>query len=394
MRLFVHLNAHGQRHFVGILENTGHKILFEYAPDFLKTDFQLSPFHLPLRRGAMEETKRTFDGLFGLFNDSLPDGWGLLLLDRALQKKGIRLEDSIPLQRLAMTGANGMGALEYTPESPCNGMTKDIDLDALASDALSILCDEPMPTDRLDELISLNGSSAGARPKILVNVSDDKETLSTTTGEAWLIKFRSQNDPSDAGLEEYIYSQIARNAGLEMPMTHLFPSDICSGYFGVQRFDRMGPVKIHTHTACGLLHASHREPSLSYESLLKMTQVLTKDMQEVLKMARLMVFNVKIGNRDDHSKNFSYLMDAQGQWHMAPAYDLTPAQGFNDEHTTMVNGKGKNITNEDLIQAATLAGIPVQKMRDIIEDVDAAVADIDHVRTRVLNNLENNGPRP
>lgn len=140
MRLFVHVNAHGQRHFVGILENIGHRILFEYAPDFIKTDLQLSPFHLPLRTGAVEETKRTFDGLFGLFNDSLPDGWGLLLLDRALQKRGICLEDSIPLQRLAMTGANGMGALEYTPESPRNRITKDIDLDALASDALSILC--------------------------------------------------------------------------------------------------------------------------------------------------------------------------------------------------------------------------------------------------------------
>lgn len=394
MRLFVHVNAHGQRHFVGILENIGHRILFEYAPDFIKTDIQLSPFYLPLRAGAVEETKRTFDGLFGLFNDSLPDGWGLLLLDRALQKKGIRLEDSIPLQRLAMTGANGMGALEYTPESPRNGMTKDIALDALASDALSILCNEPVPTDRLDELIGLNGSSAGARPKILVNVSEDRETLSTTEGEPWLIKFRSQNDSTDAGLEEYIYSQIARNAGLEMPATHLFPSDICSGYFGVQRFDRMGHKKIHTHTACGLLHASHREPSLSYESLLKMTQILTKDMQEVLKMARLMVFNVKIGNKDDHSKNFSYLMDTQGQWHMAPAYDLTPACGFNDEHTTMVNGKGKDITAKDLIQAATQADIPAQKMRAIIEDVEAAIADIEHVRASVLDNLGNNGPRP
>lgn len=374
MNLDVHLRAYGVRHHVGKLAEQNWAILFQYAPEFLDAGINLSPFKLPLSPEVKEDPKRTFDGLFGVFNDSLPDGWGLLLLDRALRKRGLSLNSCLPLQRLAMVGTHGMGALEY---SPATGHEEEAvymaELDALAEESLRVLRDAPVDAEQLDRLIQLNGSSAGARPKILVNVTNDHRIASHGSGEPWIIKFRSAHEQPDAGLVEYTHSMAAREAGLDMPETHLFPSATSPGYFGVKRFDRVQGMKVHVHTACGLLHASHRGPSLTYESLLRLTQMLTRDMREVVKMVRLMVFNVRSGNKDDHSKNFSFLLDKDNQWRMAPAYDLTPSEGINGEQTCMVNNKGRDISDKDLLAAAATVDVAAQTVREIIRHVDEAL---------------------
>lgn len=381
MNLDVHLHAYGVRRHVGKLAALSNTILFQYAPEFLDSGINISPFRLPLSPEVKEDPKRTFDGLFGVFNDSLPDGWGLLLLDRALQKKGSSLHACLPLQRLAMVGVHGMGALEYTPAAKQSEEAVSVaELDALADESLRILRDAPVDAGQLDKLIQLNGSSAGARPKILVNVADDYRIVPQGAGEPqgtpWIIKFRSAHEPPNTGLTEYAYSLAAREAGLDMPETHLFPSATSPGYFGVQRFDRVHGQKVHVHTACGLLHASHREPSLTYESLLRLTLLLTKDIREVLKMVRLMVFNVRSGNRDDHSKNFSFLLNKENQWRMAPVYDLTPSEGINGEQTCMVNNKGKDITEKDFLAAAATVDVDARTVREIIQQVDAALAEM------------------
>ena len=381
MNLDVHLHAYGVRRHVGKLAAQSNTILFQYAPEFLDSGINISPFRLPLSPEVKEDPKRTFDGLFGVFNDSLPDGWGLLLLDRALRKKGSSLHACLPLQRLAMVGAHGMGALEYTPAAAqAEEAVSVAELDALAEESLRILRDAPVDAGQLDKLIQLNGSSAGARPKILVNVADDYRIVPHGAGEPqgtpWIIKFRSAHELPNTGLTEYAYSLAAREAGLDMPETHLFPSATSPGYFGVQRFDRVHGQKVHVHTACGLLHASHREPSLTYESLLRLTLLLTKDIREVLKMVRLMVFNVRSGNRDDHSKNFSFLLNKENQWRMAPVYDLTPSEGINGEQTCMVNNKGKDITEKDFLAAAATVDVDARAVREIIQQVDAALAEV------------------
>jgi len=381
MNLDVHLHAYGVRRHVGKLAAHSNTILFQYAPEILDSGINISPFRLPLSPEVKEDPKRTFDGLFGVFNDSLPDGWGLLLLDRALRKKGSSLHACLPLQRLAMVGAHGMGALEYTPAAEqAEEAVSVAELDALADESLRILRDAPVDEGQLDKLIQLNGSSAGARPKILVNVADDYRIVPQGAGEPqgtpWIIKFRSAHEPLNTGQTEYAYSLAAREAGLDMPETHLFPSVTSPGYFGVKRFDRAHGQKVHVHTACGLLHASHREPSLTYESLLRLTLLLTKDIREVLKMVRLMVFNVRSGNRDDHSKNFSFLLNKENQWRMAPVYDLTPSEGINGEQTCMVNNKGKDITEKDFLAAAATVDVDASTVREIIQQVDAALAEV------------------
>ena len=165
-------------------------------------------------------------------------------------------------------------------------------------------------------------------------------------------------------------------AGLDMPETRLFPSKEGAGYFGIKRFDRRDGLKIHTHTACGLLHASHRFPSLDYENLIRLTASLTQDKRDVERMVRLMIFNVKAGNQDDHSKNFSFCMDAEHRWHLSPAYDLTPCTGINGEHCSTVNGKGRGITDADLIKAAAVGGIGSKKVKEMIDQVVEALKGI------------------
>lgn len=378
MRLTVYLDHYGVRHEVGLLSEENNRIFFEYAPDFLKSGIELSPFKLPLRAGVFEETSRVFDGLFGLFNDSLPDGWGCLLLDRKLRQQGLSFREISPLHRLSIIGRDPMGALEYEPADEQADTFAAVELDSLSAEVNKIVSGNE--SDVLDELLQMNGSSGGARPKIVAWVSNDRKTIvhggrSAPEGfSPWMIKFAEHNDPLSAGELEYRYSLAAKAAGINMPETHLFPLKSGEGCFGVRRFDRNEHGKVHVHTACGLLHASHRLPTLDYENLLRLTYVLTRNHADVEEMVRRMVFNVKCGNRDDHSKNFSFLLTADHEWRLAPAYDLTPSTGLNGEHTAMVNGKGRDITDADLVATAATCGVPQNKVMQMIHEVENAVA--------------------
>lgn len=384
MRLNVFLHTDGERTFVGILEERNGDILFEYDKAFLESGVEISPFILPLRPGVHSDPKHTFDGLFGVFNDSLPDGWGLLLLDRLLLKQGILLDRITPLTRLSLVGCNGMGALEYEPATTLpDPLPEYINLDGVADEAWRTLSEESRPVEVLRTLMALNGSSCGARPKVLVRVSEDGKTIVPDSSrmpgcEPWLIKFPAQYDSPSIGKQEYACSIVARMAGIEMPETRLFPGKE-KAYFGVRRFDRTsGGGKVHVHTACGLLHASHRHASLDYKNLLRLGKVLTRKNEEVEKLIRLMIFNVLIGNQDDHSKNFSFLL-TNGGWRFAPAYDLTPSRGIGGEQTCMVNGKGRDITEKDFIAAASVVDVPARTVRAIAEQVKDAVATLPQI---------------
>ncbi|MBQ9088731.1 MAG: type II toxin-antitoxin system HipA family toxin [Lentisphaeria bacterium] len=377
MKLKVFLNMYGIRQEVGLLLQDKQRIFFEYAPGFLKSGIELSPFKLPLKAGVFEEKSYLFDGLFGLFNDSLPDGWGCLLLDRKLRKLGKSYAEITPIDRLSLIGVDPMGALEYEPAAEDSDFYGDIELDSLSGEVDRIIDGEESTV--LDELLKLNGSSGGARPKIVACVSSDRKQIihggkSVPDGfTPWIIKFSEKHDPQTSGELEYRYSLAAKAAGITMPETHLFPLKDGRGCFGVQRFDRTPEGKVHTHTACGLLHASHRFASLDYENLLKLTWILTRNHADVVEMVRRMIFNVKSCNKDDHSKNFSFLLNSRYQWQLAPAYDLTPSAGINGEQTCMVNGKGCNITDADLIKTAGSASVSEAETKALIEQVNAAL---------------------
>ncbi len=344
---------------VGTLAKTPDRVIaFEYDLDWLNNGFSISPFSLPLIKKVFIPKYDPFGGLFGVFNDSLPDGWGRLLVDRLFLKNKINPNEIDNLNRLAVVQESGMGALTYKPEHKFESENNISDYDILAQECSKIL--ESQNSENLDELFKLGGSSGGARPKILTSINN----------EDWIIKFPSSSDPKNIGEKEYQYSLCAKDCGINMTETRLFPSKICSGYFGIKRFDRKNGKKVHMVSVSGLLETSHRLPNLDYNTLMKLTLELTRNYQDIEQMFRLMCFNVFAYNRDDHSKNFSFLFDdAKKEWHLSPAYDLTYSFSFNGEHATTINGEGKNPNLEDILAIAKNIGLKKKFAKDIALDI-------------------------
>jgi serine/threonine-protein kinase HipA len=349
---------------VGTLaETTEGVVAFEYDRSWLGDGFPISPLSLPLRSGVFLPGFQPFEGLFGVFSDSLPDGWGRYVLDRMLQRHGVKVDALSQLQRLAVVGSSGMGALSYEPELDLSVASQELDLDALAAECKSLI--DTREAADVDELFLLGGSSGGARPKVLVE----------SEGEDWIVKFPASMDQADIGVMEYDYAQAAQACGIEMPEVRLFDSKTGPGYFGVRRFDRLrsedGSIhKRHMISASALLETSHRVPSLDYQALATLTLRLTDDFSELQKLYRLMCFNVLAHNRDDHSRNFSFLYDDDTQrYRLSPAYDLTYSVGMGGEHATTVNGKGRGITEEDLFDAGRAFGLDTKICSKIIDTV-------------------------
>ncbi|WP_420240079.1 type II toxin-antitoxin system HipA family toxin (plasmid) [Telmatobacter bradus] len=378
--LTVFLDAHKQRHKVGRLAFKDRKIFFEYDAAFLTSGIEISPIKLPLRAGVFTADTMSFDGLHGVFNDSLPDGWGRLLLDRTVERFGMQRGQLNSLDRLAFVGQHGMGALSYEPE--LGQKTTDdapLALDTLAEESAAVLAGEN--EEVFEELLRLNGSSSGARPKIVAQVSADKKRILHGQQEArpgyshWMIKFPSSQDARDAGAIEYAYSLMAKAAGVEMPETHLFRTKK-NKYFGTKRFDRDGNARIHMHSLGGLLHADHRTPSLDYNMVLRATLALTRNMQDAEKVYALASFNVLAHNRDDHAKNFSFLQNIRNEWAFAPAYDLTFSYGPSGEQSMLVMGEGRNPGTAQLLALGKQHGL--KRAAEILTQVQQAVADWPH----------------
>lgn len=339
-------------------------VAFEYDDKWIVDGFAVSPFSLPLIKKVFIPKIDPFEGLFGVFSDSLPDGWGKLLVDRMLASKGINSREINILNRLAIVGDSGMGALSYRPEHKFILQEDEKDYDKLA-----LACKELLETNfssDLDKLFMLGGSSGGARPKILTEID----------GEEWIIKFPSSYDIKDIGEIEYLYSLCAKKCGIEMPETKLFPSKISKGYFGIKRFDRNEKNKrrIHMISVSALLETSHRLPNLDYDILMKLTLKLTNSFEEVEKMFRLMCFNIFAHNRDDHSKNFSFIYDEElKKWKLSPAYDLTFSYSIGGEHATTVNGNGRNPDMKDILKVAENIGMKNENAKKNAEEIEKIV---------------------
>ena len=351
--LTIHLNT-TKTQKVGTLAYKNRKIYFEYDNEFLKTGIEISPYKLPLKMGIMRCDDDTFEGLCGVFNDSLPDGWGRLLMDRHLMRLGINSASLTPLDRLTYIGNYGMGALSYEPDIELDSSYLDeIILDDLAQSSQDIL--EGSSDKLVDELLALNASSAGARPKAMVQISSDMQQIIHGLQKLrdgfshWMIKFASSLDSREIGAIEYAYSLMAKKAGLDMPKTTLLKGKK-GKYFACERFDRVGDMRVHIHSVAGLIHSDFRYPMLDYDDLLSLSLHLTKSIKEQEKVFRLACFNLFAHNRDDHAKNFSFLMDENGRWVFSPVYDITFSQGPGGEHSTMYLGEGRNPTREHLVR--------------------------------------------
>lgn len=365
---------------VGRLAWRDRVVYFEYDKTFLSSGLELSPFKLRLGPDLVKGPPQIFDGLHGLFNDSLPDGWGRLLMDRKLFEIGLHPSQMTPLDRLAWVGAHGMGALIYRPEHPplAEDETDVINLDKLADASREVLKDNPKAV--LDALIKAGGSPQGARPKALVGLASDHRDLihgidDIPPGyEHWLVKFRAVNDPIDIGAVEHAYAEMARAAGVDMPPTKLFPAKKGPGYFGIKRFDRVHNQRVHMHTISGLLNASHIHASIDYSTLLKATRSLVRQQAAVEQMFTRMAFNVFACNRDDHTKNHSFMMAVDGDWMPSPAYDVTFSMGAGGKHALGIAGEGRRPGVEHVLAVADDVGVDRATAKDIIDRVRHAVS--------------------
>ncbi len=345
---------------------------FEYSKEWLTDGFSISPFSLPLKQEVFIPDIEPFNGMFGVFADSLPDGWGRLLVDRLMRKNGLDPNLVGNMDRLAIVGSTGMGALTYKPVVNLKSSFAEMTLDDIAKECEKLLLTES--TNSLDYLFNKGGSSGGARPKILTQEN----------GEDWIIKFPSSDDDKSIGEQEYKYALCAKECGIEMPEVKLFESRDSAGYFGVKRFDRIGPDekdKVHMISVSGLLETSHRMPNLDYNILMKLTLQLTKSMEECEKLYKLMCFNVFAHNRDDHSKNFSFLYNEhENQWILSPAYDLTYSYSIGGEHATTINGNGSNPGIEDVLSVAEKIGINMPKAKRIAVSIQSCVNELLEVK--------------
>lgn len=338
--------------------NDINKVSFTYDRDWLNNGFSISPFSLPLKDQIFIPNNNNFDGLFGVFADSFPDSWGMLLLDRKLKQLGLNLNDLNCLDKLALIGNCSDKALKYVPQYDLTIKGyKNIDLDYIAKKCLEIIDNKSIKN--IDELLYLNGSSGGARPKANVMIDN----------EMWLVKFPSSVDNKNIGKMEYDYFACAEKCNIKVAEYRLLQSEVCDGYFASKRFDKNKLVL----TASAILESDYRIPSLDYNSLIKLTKILTNNNdKEILNMFRLMCFNVFSHNRDDHGKNFSFIYDERKDiWAAAPAYDLTYSNTYYGQHTSSVDGNGINPGKDDLLRVAKKNHLG--NVESIIDDIKVLV---------------------
>jgi serine/threonine-protein kinase HipA len=408
-RMKVILDLEGRQRDLGTLvwSSDERRAYFEYAAEFVAEPLPVSPFHLSVKTGLLPAQNTPFDGLHGLFNDSLPDGWGRLLLDRRLQRAGIDYHKLTPLDRLSAVGTSGMGALAFVPEMPDDSRNTG-DLDWFVEQVE--LVQQQRDTADLDALQGAQGGSAGARPKIMIGLKTEENTFVLDYGqqlgagfERWMVKSRGADDPAEIGIEEHAYARMARAAGLQIAETRVLRTKKGKSLFATKRFDRTDQGRLHMHTASGLLYADHRQASLDYASLHKLTHVLTRDSAEVLRLFTHMTFNVYARNRDDHAKNHAFLMAADGQWKLSPAYDLTFSAGPGGQHSAAIAGEGLNPGQKHLLAVARGASISEQEATEVIDRIRDAVdrwrqfadeAGLSAVRTRELDLILNGHTRP
>lgn len=326
---------------VGYLINNEGVIAFQYDDEWIEKGFSISPFSLPLNNSVYIAKNKNFDGLFGVFNDSLPDGWGNLLLRRKLSQVGIDYDKLSPLTKLSLVSSNGLGGLSYEPVQFNGEKINHVDLDkyALESEKLFILSQK---IEDIDSFISLGGSSGGSRPKI--HIKDNE-------GE-WIIKFPCSLDIKEIGYEEFISNRLAELCGIKTNEYKLFDSKIYKGYFGAKRFDRIKDKRIHMISLSSLLETTHIIPNLDYSHLFQVIAKISVNRREDIQEAyKRMCFNVLYGNKDDHGKNFAFIYDENKKGYcLSPFYDITKSH-HKVEHEMTVNGNGRP-TEKDLLEMA------------------------------------------
>ena len=357
-KLQVLYNGWGEHWHLGTLAHARSTLLFEYSAEALRQRLELSEPNLRLRPEAYGGFPSYLFNLPGVIADSLPDGWGMLLMDREFRRLGRNPAAVSPLDRLAFIGERGLGALTFEPAEALELQAEDIQLLQLAEDVRNVIAGED--GEVLRKLVLLGGSPHGARPKALIHYNPQSRhasTVPTADTTPWLVKFPAQPDHKEVTALENAYSALARECGLDVPRTQHFELSRQLSAFGIERFDVHEGLRVPVHTLAGVLHADFRIPSVDYGTFLRATRRMTKDVREAQKAYERVVFNVLFHNRDDHSKNISYRLGRDRRWRLAPCYDLSFSEGPGGQHQMDVCGEGAEITRAHMLRLATDGGL-------------------------------------
>lgn len=346
--------------------------VFSYDREFIASGLQISPLNLPLENKTFIAQKN--NGIYDLhsvFADSLPDTWGRKVQDAEFQK--IRIFEPTALERLAFIGQNGIGALRYKPAQSFPKGDDLVHLSELRKAIQRII--EGDVEDVSEQLLKSGGSAGGARPKFLVDVKENNpQEIRYTHG-----KFSKGYVPvvlkvPNIGQEldhyqriEYTYCQLARLSGIAIPDFYLVAGEKSElAFFAIKRFDILPDnQRYHVHTLSGMLNIDYRERTPDSGTFLRTIDDVTRDHRQVVEGYRRIVFNYIGSNKDDHSKNFSFLMDKKGEWTLAPAYDIGFSKGENDLHQMRLGDRSRNAEVRDFRRLAD--DFDVGKWESIIE---------------------------
>ncbi len=378
---------------------------FQYAPAFAASGIELSPLMMPLSERVYEFPalpRNTFHGLPGLLADSLPDKFGNALIDAWLATQGRTAGSFSAVERLCYTGARGMGALEFAPViGPKPRKASKIEVAALVRLAGEVLTHrgdlqghfhEAGKAKALRDILSVGTSAGGARAKAVIawnRKTNEVHSGQVAAGEGfdyWLLKFdgvagnkdKELEDPKGYGAIEFAYHLMAKAAGVTMSECRLLEEN-GRRHFMTRRFDRLaGGEKLHMQSLCALAHFDFNQAgAYAYEQALLTIRQLKLPMAAVEEQFRRVVFNLVARNQDDHVKNIAFLMNKQGEWSLAPAFDVTysynPYGSWTATHQMTLNGKPEGFTIEDFEACAKAALMKRGRAATIIEEVQAAV---------------------
>ena len=370
-----------------------HCSVFQFTDEYRKQDYDICPSthpkRTPLFASFYGNKDKLYQGLPEFLADALPDKWGASLFDQWLTDNNIKVTESLPLLKLSYIGKRAMGALEFEPEFNDDAIHESVNMSSLATLASKIYNDRDAavisPEDSLTmkKLIYLGTSAGGMRPKAVI--AYNLETEEFRSGQVdlpenfkqYIIKFKEADDSPTTEIE-MVYSEMAKAAGINMMPCFLKEID-GRNHFVTERFDRkndsFGEHRIHMLTAAALLELDFRQPNMDYHQLMKLTKILTRDNKhDIENMYRRMCFNVFAHNRDDHSKNFTFIYDENNNgWRLSPAYDLTYSTTYYGEHTTTVDGNGRNPGIKELAAVGTAAGIGKDICTEIAYDIEKCV---------------------
>ncbi len=349
-------------------------IAFEFSDEAKSRGLELSAYKLPLSGPALRKDFPAHQlGLPGPIYDSLPDGWGMLLMDRLFKRRGLNPARIGPLERLTYIGANAMGAMSFEPMAPeAYASQEDIPLARLAAEVQDVLNGEG--GEFLQKLLQMGGSPQGARPKALLYRAPASEIFTTTAApdlEAWLIKFPARQEHPEVCAIEAVYSACLHKCAIKTPQTQYFQLPNGQAAFATRRFDRQAGMRVPMQSLAAFTGADFQTPgTLDYANFLRATLMCTNDVREQAIAYERVVFNVVFNNRDDHPKNFAYIMSATGEWTLAPAYDVTFCDGPGGYHQMDVMGEALDISRKSLVLLGIQeAGLSARETDAIIEKV-------------------------